>query len=184
MLTSIQAVLYIMDTSPTPHNLCTQPWAKPEESCRAERNLAMTFVPLPHFRAPVISGLCKHSSGQPKGSMTQQDQSSSKIGTVCSIAQVFARLQSYCSSMVLFQPHRVLQYQSHGLCIKVFYQNKKRNNNNLKTDWHENCSTFYISSHNRVGYYRETKTSTYIPILFKWKIQDKFILSEHFNAFI
>lgn len=140
-----------MNTSPTPHNSCTQPWAKSEESCRAERNLAMTFVPLPHFLAPVISGLCKHSSGQPKSSMTQQDQSSPKTGTVCSIAQVFACLQSYCSSVDLFQPHRVLQYQSHGFCFKVVYQNKKRNNNNLKTDWHENCSTFYMSSHNRVG---------------------------------
>jgi len=54
---------------------------------RDERKSTMTIVPLSHFLAPVISGLCKHS-GQPKGSITQENQSSSKAGTVRSIEYV------------------------------------------------------------------------------------------------
>lgn len=95
---------------------------------KVERKSAMTIVLLLHFIAPVISGLCKHS-GQPKDSITQRDQ---RLEQFTAFNMFCTWLHSCCSSCGSIPTPQSLAVSKHGFCIKVIYQNKKSNNNNLK----------------------------------------------------
>ena len=158
MLAWTLAVLSVMDTSPTPHNLCTQPWANYAHEERCGILYADSWKKKCHDNCPSFTLSCSSYFWLLQAFGTAQRfnyTAGPKQLKDWNSSQHLACFVPGCRVTVVpvdpFQPHRVLQFQSHGFYIKVIYQNKKSNNNNLKIDWHENCSTFDISSHNRAG---------------------------------